>query len=213
MTKAQNINAVTVSVNSIIKNIFGRLFRYLVDMCNNTLIDPTMKKVNFIGVLDIAGFEIFEFNTFEQICINFCNEKLQQFFNHHMFVLEQEEYVREGIEWEMVDFGMDLEATIQLMEKPMGLLAILEEETLFPKASDKSFEDKLKENLLGKTTAFLKKQPGSKDKNAHFALAHYAGVVNYNITDWLTKNKDQINDTVVDMLKKCDNQLVVYLFR
>ena len=103
---------------------------------------------------------------------------------------------REGIEWEMVDFGMDLEATIQCMEKPMGLMAILEEETMFPKATDKSFEDKLKENLLGKTTAFLKKQPGSKDKNAHFALAHYAGIVNYNITDWLTKNKDQCNDTV-----------------
>ena len=141
---------------------------------------------------------------------------------------------REGIEWEMVDFGMDLEATIQCMEKPMGLMAILEEETMFPKATDKSFEDKLKENLLGKTTAFLKKQPGSKDKNAHFALAHYAGIVNYNITDWLTKNKDQCNDTVgfiqypvcpskfekltihcqvVDQLKKCDNQLVVYLFR
>merc|ERR1719228_1467164 len=170
-------------------------------------------KVNFIGILDIAGFEIFEFNTFEQICINFCNEKLQQFFNHHMFVLEQEEYVREGIEWEMVDFGMDLEATINCMEKPMGLMAILEEETMFPKATDKSFEDKLKENLLGKTTAFLKKQPGSKDKNAHFALAHYAGIVNYNITDWLTKNKDQINDTVVDLLKRCDNALVVYLFR
>ena len=113
----------------------------------------------------------------------------------------------------MVDFGMDLEATIQCMEKPMGLMAILEEETLFPKASDKSFEDKLKENLLGKTTAFLKKQPGSKDKNAHFSLAHYAGIVNYNITDWLTKNKDQINDTVVDLLKRCDNPLVVYLFR
>ena len=146
--------------------------------------------------LNFSGFEIFEFNTFEQICINFCNEKLQQFFNHHMFVLEQEEYVREGIEWEMVDFGMDLEATIQCMEKPMGLMAILEEETMFPKATDKSFEDKLKENLLGKTAAFLKKQPGSKDKNAHFALAHYAGIVNYNITDWLTKNKDQCNDTV-----------------
>ena len=161
------------------------------------------------------------------------------FFLIPRFVLEQEEYVREGIEWEMVDFGMDLEATIQCMEKPMGLMAILEEETMFPKATDKSFEDKLKENLLGKTAAFLKKQPGSKDKNAHFALAHYAGIVNYNITDWLTKNKDQCNDTVsqdifshnsskvqvplkksccivnqvVDQLKKCDNQLVVYLFR
>jgi myosin heavy subunit len=130
-----------------------------------------------------------------------------------MFVLEQEEYVREGIEWEMVDFGMDLEATINLMEKPMGLLAILEEETLFPKASDKTFEDKLKENLLGKSNVFLKKQPGSRDKNAHFAIAHYAGIVNYNLSNWLDKNKDPLNDTVVDLMKKAENDLVVYLFR
>merc|ERR1712212_1389955 len=211
--KGQNADNCLSSVAALARSMYNRLFMWLVDLCNRTLIDSTMKKVNFIGVLDIAGFEIFEFNTFEQICIDFCNEKLQQFFNHHMFVLEQEEYVREGIEWEMVDFGMDLEATIQCMEKPMGLMAILEEETMFPKATDKSFEDKLKENLLGKTAAFLKKQPGSKDKNAHFALAHYAGIVNYNITDWLTKNKDQCNDTVVDQLKKCENALVVYLFR
>merc|ERR1712106_224307 len=211
--KGQNADNCLNSVAAMSRSMYNRLFLWLVDLCNRTLIDPTMKKQNFIGVLDIAGFEIFEFNTFEQICINFCNEKLQQFFNHHMFVLEQEEYVREGIEWEMVDFGMDLEATIQLMEKPMGLLAILEEETLFPKASDKTFEDKLKENLLGKSPVFLKKQPGSKDKNAHFAIAHYAGVVNYNLGDWLTKNKDPLNDTVVDQLKKSNNKLVVYLFR
>merc|ERR1712045_407886 len=211
--KSQNANQCLNAVAALSRSMYNRLFMWLVDLCNRTLIYPSMKKVNFIGVLDIAGFEIFEFNTFEQICINFCNEKLQQFFNHHMFVLEQEEYVREGIEWEMVDFGMDLEATIQLMEKPMGLLAILEEETLFPKASDKSFEDKLKENLLGKSPVFLKKQPGSKDKNAHFAIAHYAGIVNYNLTDWLTKNKDPVNDTVVDQMKKAENALVVYLFR
>merc|ERR1719340_374946 len=211
--KGQNADNCLNAIAALARSLYNRLFAWLVDICNRTLIDPTMKKVNFIGILDIAGFEIFEFNTFEQICINFCNEKLQQFFNHHMFVLEQEEYVREGIEWEMVDFGMDLEATIQLMEKPMGLLAILEEETLFPKASDKSFEDKLKENLLGKSPVFLKKQPGSKDKNAHFAIAHYAGIVNYNLTDWLTKNKDPVNDTVVDQLKKSTNALVVYLFR
>ena len=112
--------------------------------------------------LDIAGFEIFEYNGFEQISINFVNEKLQQFFkwviftlvleriffsSHHMFVVEQEEYVKEGIDWEMVDFGMDLAAAIIMFEKPMGIWAILEEESLFPKATDKSFEEKLKASL------------------------------------------------------------------
>merc|ERR1712233_293722 len=155
-----------MGLKAISKAAFERLFNWLVVVVNRALGNDAPRSF-FIGILDIAGFEIFEFNTFEQLCINYTNEKLQQFFNHHMFVLEQEEYKKEGIEWVMVDFGMDLEATIQCMEKPMGLMAILEEETMFPKATDKSFEDKLKENLLGKTAAFLKKQPGSKDKNAH----------------------------------------------
>ena len=86
----------------IARSLYERTFKFIVEKCNETLIDPTMKRVQFIGVLDIAGFEIFDYNGFEQICINFANEKLQQFFNHHMFVLEQEEYMREGIEWAMV---------------------------------------------------------------------------------------------------------------
>merc|ERR1719158_2071574 len=212
VTKAQNINAVQTAVNSIIKNVFGRLFRYLVDMCNNTLIDPTMKKVNFIGVLDIAGFEIFEFNTLEQLMINFVNEKLQQFFNHHMFVLEQEEYMREGITWVSVDFGMDLAACIDLFEKPMGVLPILEEETIYPKASDKTFEEKLKATHLGKHDSFVRAQ-SKTDKDAHFACVHYAGTVSYNVTGWLEKNKDPVNDTVVDVLKNSANALLVHLWR
>merc|ERR1712227_1000809 len=178
---------------------------WLIIKCNNTLIDPTMKKANFTAVLDIAGFEIFEYNGFEQISINFVNEKLQQFFNHHMFVVEQEEYVKEGIDWVMVDFGMDLQAAIIMFEKPMGIWAILEEESLFPKATDKSFEEKLKASL-GKLPIFLK--PASKtDKNAHFGISHYAGIVNYNVTGWLEKNKDPVNDTAVECFKstsKCE---------
>merc|ERR550539_676336 len=170
-----------------------------------------MKKANFCAVLDIAGFEIFEYNGFEQISINFVNEKLQQFFNHHMFVVEQEEYVAEGVEWAPVDFGMDLAACIIMFEKPMGIWAILEEESLFPKATDKSFEEKLKAGL-GKLPCFAKPQ-SKTDKNAHFACVHYAGIVSYNVTGWLEKNKDPVNDTVVDVLKNSANALLVHLWR
>ena len=99
------------AVGGIARAIFDRVFKWLIIKCNDTLIDASLKKANFCAVLDIAGFEIFEYNGFEQISINFVNEKLQQFFNHHMFVVEQEEYVKEGIDWAMVDFGMDLQVS------------------------------------------------------------------------------------------------------
>merc|ERR1711936_628845 len=156
VTKGQTCAQATNGVGGIARATFDRLFKWLIIMCNDTLIDKTMKKANFVAVLDIAGFEIFEYNGFEQISINFVNEKLQQFFNHHMFVVEQEEYVSEGIDWEMVDFGMDLAAAIIMFEKPMGIWAILEEESLFPKATDASFEEKLKQQHLGKCAPFAK---------------------------------------------------------
>jgi myosin heavy chain 6/7 len=211
VTKGQNIMQSMNAVGGIARGIYDRLFKWLIEKCNNTLIDPTMKKVNFVAVLDIAGFEMFEYNGFEQISINFVNEKLQQFFNHHMFVVEQEEYVTEGIDWVMVDFGMDLQAAIIMFEKPMGLWAILEEESLFPKATDKSFEEKLKAGL-GKLPIFLKPQ-SKTDKNAHFAISHYAGVVSYNVTGWLEKNKDPVNDSVVEIFKSTsENALMVHLW-
>merc|ERR1719204_2008121 len=212
VTKGQTCEQATGATGGIARAIFDRVFKWLIIKCNDTLIDATLKKANFCAVLDIAGFEIFEYNGFEQISINFVNEKLQQFSNHHMFVVEQEEYVREGIDWEMVDFGMDLAAAIIMFEKPMGIWAILEEESLFPKATDKSFEEKLKASL-GKLPVFLKPQ-SKTDKNAHFALSHYAGIVSYNVTNWLEKNKDPVNDSVVEVFKstsKC--QLLVHLWR
>ena len=212
VTKGQTCDQATNAVGGIARATFDRVFKWLIIKCNETLIDPTMKKSNFCAVLDIAGFEIFEYNGFEQISINFVNEKLQQFFNHHMFVVEQEEYVAEGIDWAMVDFGMDLAACIIMFEKPMGIWAILEEESLFPKATDKSFEDKLKAQHLGKSPSFAKPQ-SKTDKNAHFAVVHYAGTVSYNVTAWLEKNKDPVNDTVVDCLKRASNELLVFLWR
>jgi myosin heavy subunit len=120
--------------------------------------------------------------------------------------------VKEGIDWEMVDFGMDLQAAIIMFEKPMGLWAILEEESLFPKATDKSFEEKLKASL-GKLPIFLKPQ-SKTDKNAHFAISHYAGIVSYNVTNWLEKNKDPVNDTVVEVFKSSSTvELLTHLWR
>merc|ERR1711981_543334 len=214
VTKGQTCEQATNAVGGIARATFDRLFKWLIIKCNDTLLDPTMKKVQYIGCLDIAGFEIFDYNGFEQICINFVNEKLQQFFNQHMLTLEQEEYVREGIEWANVDFGMDLQVCITMFEKPMGLLAIWEEESLFPKATDDTFRGKLMDNLLGKPACenFRKPDPRAPDKNAHFGVAHYAAMVSYNLTGWLEKNKDPINDTVVELMKNGSNKLLVNCF-
>ncbi|CAG9830707.1 unnamed protein product [Diabrotica balteata] len=212
VTQGRNVNQVSYSVGAMSKAMFDRLFKFLVKKCNETL-DTKQKRQHFIGVLDIAGFEIFDYNGFEQLCINFTNEKLQQFFNHHMFVLEQEEYKTEGIQWTFIDFGMDLAACIELIEKPMGILSILEEESMFPKATDKTFEEKLNTNHLGKSPNFQKpKPPKPGQQAAHFTLGHYAGNVPYNITGWLEKNKDPLNDTVVDLYKKGSNALVCEIF-
>ncbi|KAL0119495.1 hypothetical protein PUN28_007766 [Cardiocondyla obscurior] len=212
VTQGRNKDQVAYSVGAMSKAMFDRLFKWLVKKCNETL-DTKQKRQHFIGVLDIAGFEIFDYNGFEQLCINFTNEKLQQFFNHHMFVLEQEEYKKEGIDWVFIDFGMDLLACIELIEKPMGILSILEEESMFPKATDKTFEEKLNNNHLGKSPNYLKpKPPKPGQQAAHFAIGHYAGNVPYNITGWLEKNKDPLNDTVVDQFKKSTNKLLIEIF-
>merc|ERR1711983_159420 len=211
VSKGSTCTAAANSVGGIARAVYERTFRLVVDKCNETLIDPSMKKVHYIGVLDIAGFEIFEFNTFEQICINYVNEKLQQFFNQHMFTLEQEEYVKEGLDWANVDFGMNLQPCIDMFEKPMALLAVFEEESLFPKATDETFKNKLFDNLMGKHPNFAKPSP-RPDPDAHFAIIHYAATVSYNLTGWLEKNKDPLNDTIVEMIKNGSNALMIACF-
>merc|ERR1719385_601726 len=213
VSKGSTCAAAANSVGGIARAVYERTFRFVVEKCNETLIDPSMKKVHYIGVLDIAGFEIFEFNTFEQICINYVNEKLQQFFNQHMFTLEQEEYVKEGLDWSNCDFGMDLQPCIDMFEKPMCLLAIFEEESLFPKATDETFRAKLFDNLLGKKPNFCKPNPKMGDPNAHFGVVHYAATVSYNLTGWLEKNKDPLNDTIVEMIKNGGNSLAIECFK
>ncbi|KAJ8251309.1 hypothetical protein GJAV_G00219950 [Gymnothorax javanicus] len=211
VTKGQTVQQVCNSVGALAKSVYEKMFLWMVVRINQML-DTKQPRQFFIGVLDIAGFEIFDFNSLEQLCINFTNEKLQQFFNHHMFVLEQEEYKKEGIEWEFIDFGMDLAACIELIEKPMGIFSILEEECMFPKASDTSFKNKLYDQHLGKNNAFQKPKPTKGKAEAHFSLVHYAGTVDYNISGWLDKNKDPLNESVVQLYQKSSVKLLANLY-
>uniref|UniRef100_A0A4W4GNI9 Myosin heavy chain 7 n=1 Tax=Electrophorus electricus TaxID=8005 RepID=A0A4W4GNI9_ELEEL len=211
VTKGQNVQQVYYAIGALSKAVYEKMFLWMVVRINQSL-DTKQPRQYFIGVLDIAGFEIFDFNTFEQLCINFTNEKLQQFFNHHMFVLEQEEYKKEGIEWVFIDFGMDLQACIDLIEKPMGIMSILEEECMFPKATDSTFKAKLYDNHLGKSANFQKPRIVKGKPEAHFSLIHYAGIVDYNINNWLVKNKDPLNETVVGLYQKSTMKLLSNLF-
>uniref|UniRef100_A0A8D0EC16 Myosin heavy chain 3 n=1 Tax=Salvator merianae TaxID=96440 RepID=A0A8D0EC16_SALMN len=211
VTKGQTVDQVHHAVNALSKSVYEKLFFWMVARINQQL-DTKLPRQHFIGVLDIAGFEIFEYNSLEQLCINFTNEKLQQFFNHHMFVLEQEEYKKEGIEWTFIDFGMDLAACIELIEKPMGIFSILEEECMFPKATDTSFKNKLYDQHLGKSANFQKPKVTKGKAEAHFSLIHYAGIVDYNITGWLEKNKDPLNETVVGLYQKSSIKILANLY-
>jgi len=211
--KGQNVDQVAFSVSATSKSLFARLFDWIVAKVNDSLDAPNPRKY-FIGVLDIAGFEIFDLNVLEQLLINYTNERLQQFFNHHMFVQEQEEYKAEGIQWAFVDFGMDLVVTIELIEKKMGILAMLEEECIVPKATDKTYLEKMMNKHLGKHNSFAKPKPPKKGMpEAHFALHHYAGTVGYNVTGWLFKNKDPVNDAVIGMMQGSTNAIVSLVFQ
>ncbi|KAM9391630.1 myosin-4-like [Pholidichthys leucotaenia] len=211
VTKGQNVQQVYNSIGALAKSVYEKMFLWMVVRINQQL-DTKQPRQHFIGVLDIAGFEIFDHNSMEQLCINFTNEKLQQFFNHHMFVLEQEEYKKEGIEWEFIDFGMDLAACIELIEKPMGIFSILEEECMFPKSTDTSFKNKLYDQHLGKNNCFLKPKTVKGKPEAHFTLVHYAGTVDYNIMGWLEKNKDPLNESVVQLYQKSSVKILAMLY-
>uniref|UniRef100_A0A8C8K0Z3 Uncharacterized protein n=1 Tax=Oncorhynchus tshawytscha TaxID=74940 RepID=A0A8C8K0Z3_ONCTS len=218
VTKGQSVDQVYYSIGALSKKIYENMFLWMVIRINLTL-DTKNARQHYIGVLDIAGFEIFDFNTFEQLCINFTNEKLQQFFNHHMFVLEQEEYKKEGIVWEFIDFGMDLAACIDLIER-VGVFSFVVVYMKCPELSlrfqtfngilidfhsfhhDSTFKAKLYDTHLGKNGR----------PEAHFSLVHYAGTVDYNIGNWLVKNKDPLNETVVGLFQKSSLKFLSNLF-
>lgn len=198
------------SCHALIQTIYTRAFDWILDKCNEQLNIRKVKKYS-IGLLDIVGFETFEENGFEQLCINFANERIQQFFNNFMFVLEQEEYIREEIVWESICFDLNSQAVIDFIEKPIGLFSMLEEECLLPNGSDEIYKQKLYTKFLDKNICFGK-QTSSK-LETHFDIHHYAGKVSYSINDWLEKNKNSLNELVVDMFKAQQrNPLLSFLF-
>ena len=173
VNKGQNVDQVLSSISALSKSIYSRCFGWLVEHLNEKL-DAKESTGRFIGVLDISGFDIFEFNGFEQLCINYANEKLQQFFNQYTFVWEQEQYKSEKIAWQMMSFGQELDATIELIEKPTGVFSSLDEESIVPKGTDATFKEKLFK-AHARNSSLSK---ASKSEN-HFNLSHYAGVVSY----------------------------------
>ncbi|CAG5114812.1 unnamed protein product, partial [Candidula unifasciata] len=209
VTKAQTKAQVEFAVEAISKALYERMFKWIVMRINKSLDRTKRQGASFIGILDIAGFEIFKMNSFEQLCINYTNEKLQQLFNHTMFILEQEEYQREGIEWKFIDFGLDLQPTIDLLEKPMGILALLDEECLFPKATDKTFVEK----LIAQHSGHPKFEKPDFRADADFSLIHYADKVDYSADQWLMKNMDPLNENVVSILSQSTDPFLVNMWK
>ncbi|XP_023383172.1 myosin-9 isoform X2 [Pteropus medius] len=211
--KAQTKEQADFAIEALAKATYERMFRWLVLRINKALDKTKRQGASFIGILDIAGFEIFDLNSFEQLCINYTNEKLQQLFNHTMFILEQEEYQREGIEWNFIDFGLDLQPCIELIEKPAGppgILALLDEECWFPKATDKSFVEKVVQEQG--THPKFQKPKQLKDK-ADFCIIHYAGKVDYKADEWLMKNMDPLNDNIATLLHQSSDKFVSELWK
>ncbi len=180
--------------DALAKTLYSRMFEWLVNAINKVIQKPNTK--NFIGVLDIFGFENFKLNSFEQLCINYTNEKLQLHFNEHIFKLEQEEYEREKIAWSKVDFKDNVEC-IELIERtqPPGLLALLDEECRFPKASDDTFLQKIA-TAHGGHKHFNK----PKASRSNFVVKHYAGEVSYDVKDFLEKNRDTLQQDMAQVM-------------
>ncbi|KAL8029121.1 hypothetical protein ABFX02_14G207300 [Erythranthe guttata] len=195
-----------VSRDGLAKTIYSRLFDWLVDKINFTIgQDPNSKSL--IGVLDIYGFESFKTNSFEQFCINFTNEKLQQHFNQHVFKTEQEEYIKEEIDWSYIEF-VDNQDVLDLIEKkPGGIIALLDEACMFPKSTHETFSEKLYQTFKNHKR-FIKPKLARTD----FTISHYAGEVQYQSDQFLDKNKDYVVAEHQDLLTASQCPFVAALF-
>ncbi|XP_044003935.1 unconventional myosin-Va isoform X2 [Aphidius gifuensis] len=203
--KPMNVEQAIGARDALAKHIYSELFNFIVYGINESLKSKN-KYGSFIGVLDIYGFETFEKNSFEQFCINYANEKLQQQFNQHVFKLEQEEYLKEEIEWTFIDF-YDNQPCIDLIETKLGILDLLDEECRMPRGSDESWTEKLYIKC-NKSKHFDKPRFGTNS----FLIHHFADLVEYETYGFLDKNRDTVIEEQIDILRTSDNKLLRQLF-
>ncbi|XP_071373725.1 unconventional myosin-VIIb [Centroberyx affinis] len=198
--------------DAFVKAIYGRLFIWVVDKINAAVFKPLpedSKEVRqSIGLLDIFGFENFKKNSFEQLCINFANEQLQQFFVRHVFKLEQEEYARENIDWTHIDYNDNQRTLDVLASKPLNMLALIDEESLFPKGTDTTMLEKM--NLVhGKGHIYI---PPKNNYETQFGIRHFAGVVYYDSKGFLEKNRDALSSDLIQLVETSTNKLLKQTF-
>ena len=177
------------SANALAKHTYQLLFDKVVTKINKSLAPGKQKTVNFIGVLDIYGFEWFQWNSFEQFCINYANEKLQQQFCKHVFKLEQEEYLKEEIEWKMIDYD-DNKECIALIEARLGILDLLDEACRMPKGNDQEWAQMLYNNHEKKAKHFVK----PRMSRSAFQIVHFADTVEYQCDGFVEKNRDAVSE-------------------
>uniref|UniRef100_A0A8D0EH34 Myosin VIIB n=1 Tax=Strix occidentalis caurina TaxID=311401 RepID=A0A8D0EH34_STROC len=199
--------------DAFVKGIYGRIFLWIVNKINSAIFNPTSQKpknrYQSIGLLDIFGFENFSNNSFEQLCINIANEHLQQFFVHHVFKLEQEEYLAEHIAWNNIDFTDNRQALEVIALKPMNIISLIDEESKFPKGTEATMLVKIN-SLHGKSKVYI---PPKSDHDTKFGINHFAGVVFYESKDFLEKNRDTLSANVMQVVHSSKNKFLREIFQ
>lgn len=195
--------------DALAKALYSKLFSWIVQQINFMLHEDENREGRrlTISILDMAGFEHFPTNSFEQLCINSANERLQHFFNEHIFAQELLEYQNEGIKQPKVKFSNNDELLNMLFQRPIGLFSVLEEECLLAQSTDMTFVDKLNKQIT--RTDLYKK---SKHREPVFGIVHYAGVVTYTATGFLEKNRDTLSSNMQSLMENSHNSLVNELF-